>query len=286
MDFLKKYKNELLNYLLIIFGSFFLAFGVVGFLSPNKIATGGTAGLAIIFHHISGLSIGTLMVVINVPLLIICYKFLGNKFVIRTIITILLISFFVDYLSIYLTFTLSNNLLLATVYGGLSIGIGLGLIFKGESSAGGATILAKIIALKTPYKPGYLILILDALVIIATGIVFKDIELALWSLIGIYVTSKLIDLVLTGKQYEKIVHITSQNLEQLALKIKEDLHLTGTLLRGNDLSSKSSKDVLLLVIETNQINNLKRLIQKYDSDAYMVVMEATELLGPSRKIGL
>jgi uncharacterized membrane-anchored protein YitT (DUF2179 family) len=285
MSIFKKYKIELLNYFLIFIGSFFLAFGIVGFLSPNKIATGGTAGLAIIFYHITGLSIGTLMILINIPLLIICYKFLGRKFVVRTIITILLISFLVDFIAIYLYFSLSSNLLLATVYGGLSIGIGLGLIFKGESSAGGATILAKIIAMKTSYKPGYLILILDAIVVIATGLLFKNIELALWSLIGIYVTSKLIDLVLTGKQYEKIVHITSQNIQLLADKIKEDLHLTGTLLKGNDISSNKNKDVLLLIVEANQINNLKRLIQKYDTDAYMVIMEATELLGPSRKIG-
>lgn len=282
---MQRLKSEIVNSFYIFFGSLSLSFGIVGFLSPNKIATGGTAGLSIIFHHITGFSLGTLMIAINIPLLIICFKFLGKKFVTRTIFTIILISILVDVFSLYLKLpSLSNNLLLATVYGGLSIGLGLGLIFKGESSAGGATILAKIIASKTIYKPGYLILILDAIVVIATGVLFKDIELALWSLIGIYVTSKLIDLVLTGKQYEKIVHITASELGVLAEKIQTELNLTGTLIEGKDLSMQSSKDVLLIVVEANQINNLKKLIKKHNPNAYMVVMEAAELLGPSRKI--
>jgi uncharacterized membrane-anchored protein YitT (DUF2179 family) len=166
----------------------------------------------------------------------------------------------------------------------LAIGIGLGLIFKGESSAGGASIVAKIIALKTSLKAGFVILVLDALIVITAGVVFKNIELALWSLIGIYVSSKLIDLILTGKQYEKIVHITSENLERLGTKIVLELGLTGTLIKGKDINLKNEKDILFIVIETNRINSLKRLIQEVDPNAYMVIMEASELLGPSRKI--
>jgi uncharacterized membrane-anchored protein YitT (DUF2179 family) len=262
-----------------------MACGIVGFLSPNKIATGGTAGLSIIFHHIFDISIGVLMVLINLPLLFLSIKYLGKQFAIRTIVTIVLIAVLVDFFSLVVSIpVLSTNLLLATLYGGLAIGIGLGLIFKGESSAGGASIVAKIIALKSSLKAGFVILVLDALIVITAGVVFKNIELALWSLIGIYVSSKLIDLILTGKQYEKIVHITSENLERLGTKIVLELGLTGTLIKGKDINLKNEKDILFIVIETNRINSLKRLIQEVDPNAYMVIMEASELLGPSRKI--
>lgn len=259
--------------------------GIVGFLSPNKIVTGGTAGLSIIFHHVFGLSIGILMVLINLPLLLLSIKHLGRNFAIRTIITILLVAFFVDFFSIVIKIPVfSKDLLLATLYGGLAIGVGLGLVFKGDSSAGGASIIAKVIASKTSLKPGFVILVIDAIIVITAGIVFRNIELALWSLIGIYTSSKLIDLILTGKQYEKIVHITSENLDLLSDKIVAELGLTGTLIKGKDINLKNDKDVILIVVETNRINILKRLIHETDPSAYMVIMEASELLGPSRKV--
>lgn len=282
---MNNFKTELSNYVLIILGALAMAFGVVAFLSPNKIATGGTAGLSIILHHIFNLSLGVLMIIINIPLLFLSLKYLGKKFAIRTIVTIILIALFVDFLSIGLKIqALSTNGLLATLYGGLFVGLGLGLIFKGDSSAGGASIIAKIIAVKTSFKPSFTILILDALVVVSAGLVFKNVELALWSLIGIYTSSKIIDVILTGNQYEKIVHITSKNLDDVSKKIVAELGLTGTLLTGTDINLNQSKEVLLIVIETNKIMTLKRLIHETDPEAYMVIMEASELLGPSRRI--
>lgn len=282
---MNKLKTEVVNYLFIFLGSIAMSCGIVGFLSPNKIVTGGTAGLSIILHHLFGLSLGMLMVIINIPLLFLSVKYLGKKFALRTIITIVLIALFVDLFSLVLRFpALSKDLMLATLYGGFSIGLGLGLIFKGDSSAGGASILAKIVAMRTAFKAGSVILILDAAIVITAGLVFRNIELALWSLIGIYVSSKLIDLVLTGNQYEKIVHITSESLDFLSKKIVTELGVTGTLVKGKDINLDNKKDLLLIVIETNRINTLKRLIQEFDPNAYMVIMEASELLGPSRKI--
>jgi len=282
---MNKFKIEVVNYLYVFLGSAAMSCGIVGFLSPNKIVTGGTAGLSIILHHLFGLSLGMLMIIINIPLLFLSVKYLGKKFAVRTIVTIVLISFFVDLFSLVFKFpAFSKNLMLSTLYGGLSIGFGLGLIFKGDSSAGGASILAKIVAMKTTFKAGSVILVLDAAIVITAGLVFRNIELALWSLIGIYVSSKLIDLVLTGNQYEKIVHITSQSLELLSKKIVTELGVTGTMVKGKDINLNNEKDLLLIVIETSRINTLKRLIQEFDPAAYMVIMEASELLGPSRKI--
>lgn len=278
-------KQELLNYAFIIVGSFSLAFGVVGFLAPNKIATGGTAGLAIVLHYITNLPTGTLLALINIPLLAVSVKYLGKYFAIKTIITIILMGVFIDLLAEIIRLpALSNQPLLATLYGGVLIGIGLGLIFKGGASAGGGTIIAKIITSKTSMKTGTVILILDAIVVVLSGVVFKSIELALWSMISIFAASKLIDTILTGRQSEKIVHISSaKNLSELSTIIDESLHISGTIVKGSDLALSENKDIIFVVVPNNRLNTLKNLVFAYDNKAKMIVMEATEMLGPAKK---
>jgi uncharacterized membrane-anchored protein YitT (DUF2179 family) len=278
-------KQELLNYIFILVGSFSLAFGVVGFLAPNKIATGGTAGLAIVFHYLTDLPTGTLLALINIPLLAVSVKYLGKYFALKTIVTIILMGAFIDLLAevIHLPM-LSDEPLLATLYGGVIIGIGLGLIFKGGASAGGGTIIAKIVTSKTNMKTGNVILVLDAIVVVLAGVVFKSIELALWSMISIFAASKLIDTILTGRQSEKIVHISSaKNLSELSTFIDEALHISGTIVKGNDLALSENKDIIFVVVPNNRLNTLKNLVFAYDNNAKMIVMEATEMLSPAKK---
>ncbi len=279
-------KSEIRNFIFIFFGCSFLASGMVGFLIPNKIATGGIAGLSIVLHHLFKLPTGLILAIVNVPLLLVSVKYLGKKFAFRTIVAIALIAIMVDFMAEVIHFpTLSNNTLLATLYGGVAVGIGLGLIFKGDASAGAGTILAKIFNEKMGVKTGYVILVLDAFVVIMAGLVFRDVELALWSLISIYIASKLIDMILTGRQHEKVVHIATKDLELLSDKIAEELYLRGTILSGKDLNLGTDKNIIMIVVEINRLNALKNLVQEFDPNAFMVVMEASELLGPRRIVG-
>ncbi|MBN8696918.1 MAG: YitT family protein [Bacteroidetes bacterium] len=278
---MKPDRTEVLNYASIILGSLIMAFGVVAFLSPNHIATGGTAGLAIVLNSVFNLPVGVLMALINVPLLAFGLKYLGKKFAIKTVFCILAIVVFVDVLAhiIHLP-SLSNNLMLATLYGGVTVGVGLGMIFKGGASAGGGSIIAKIIAANSNLKTSTVVLILDALVVVSASIVFKSIELALWSLISIYVTSRLIDTVLVGVQGQKIVHISSsKNLTELSTFISSELGVSGTIVKGNDLGANEYKDIIFIMIDKNRLNALKQLVSNYDPNVKMIVMEATEVLG-------
>ncbi len=278
-------KAELKNYLFIIIGAIFLATGMVGFLIPNKIATGGIAGLSIILHHLFELPTGIILMLVNIPLLLLSLNYLGKKFAIRTIITIVITALFIDLLGeIYAIAAFSDNTLLSSLYGGVFVGIGLGLIFKGESSAGAGTIIAKILNEKANIKTGDAILILDALVVVAAGVVFKDIELALWSLISIYVSAKLINLLLTGSKHQKIVHIALDHPEKLQQRITEELGITGTLMQGNDLYNSNHKNIIFIVVDNSKINVLKKMVHATAPNALMIVMEATELLGTSRYI--
>jgi uncharacterized membrane-anchored protein YitT (DUF2179 family) len=274
-------KQGLTNYFLITLGSFVLALGVVGFLAPNKIATGGTAGLAIIFHHIFNLPIGVLMALINIPLLIVSIKYLGKKFAFKSMFAIALIVVFVDFLKEVIAIpNFSNDLLLATLYGGITIGVGLGLIFKGGGSAGGGTVLAKILTSKFDVKTGDVIMALDGVVVILAGFVFKSSELALWSMISIFATSKLIDMVLTGKSNQQIVHISSyKNLTKLSEEISFKLGVEGTIVNGSNFTLSEKKDVLFIIIDKNRISALENLLINFDSDAKMIVMDATVVRG-------
>lgn len=274
-------KNNFISVLFIFFGSVTMALGIVGFLAPNHIATGGTAGLAIVLNELISLSIGVWMAVVNIPLLFLGFKYIGKKFALKTILCIGLIICSVDILSkLIMLEPLSNNLMLATLYGGVLIGIGLGLIFRGGASAGGASIVAKIVNSKYAIKSSNVILILDAIVVVSAGIVFNSIELALWSLISIYVGSKLIDTILVGAQSQKIVHISSvKNLHELSKIISDELGVSGTIIKGNDLQISEYKDIIFLMIDKNRLQELKQLVQEYDNQVKMIVMEATEILG-------
>lgn len=274
-------KKEFFNYTFIVIGCAIMAFGVVGFLSPNDITMGGTGGLAIIFDSVFKSSIGILFMFINIPLLLVSVKYLGKYFALKSAIAIILIGIFIDVLSEVIGLgALSEIPILATLYGGIAVGVGIGFIFKGGGSAGGGTIIARIVTSKTSLKTGTVILMLDSVVVIAAGIVFNSVELALWSMISIFTTTKMIDIVLTGRPNDRIVHISScNNLEAIGILIKERIGVNGTLVKGNNLSLSEKKDMIFVAVPINRLETLKQLILENDKSAKMVVMDASELLG-------
>lgn len=275
------FTQESKYFLLIIAGSFLIALGVALFLAPNEVATGGAPGMAILLSYLlPSFSLGSLMLAINIPLLILGVRYLGKAFAIRTVIAIVLVSFFVDLLRVGLQIeAASDELLLATLFGGVAIGIGVGLILRGHSSAGGSTIIARILAAHFNIKPGHTILAIDALIIVSSAFVFNGLEPSLWSLISIYVTSRCIDIILTGGPTEKVVHIVSQQIPQLSAEIIEHLGPSGTILSGEGLQRNEKKNMIFIVVETARIPLLKKIIEKNDPDAFMIVMDAAEMLG-------
>lgn len=272
--------GEIKNYSYIFFGSLFLSLGVVSLFIPNAIVTGGTSGMAILLHYLLGLPTGVMMIAVNAPLLLIGAKYLGKHFTLRTVVTIVLSAFLIDFFTEVLHVkALSHNVILASLFGGGLIGIGLGLVLSGNASAGGSTILAKIIASKTTIKASSVILFIDIIIIIAIGFIFKDVDLALWSLVSIYVSAKGIDMVLTRGPSKKVVHIVSTKIELLCDKIVENLGKDGTIIEGNGIFELEAKRMIFLVVENRKIRLLRDIVAQNDKEAFMVVMEASELLG-------
>lgn len=271
---------ELKNYALIFLGSLFLALGVVWFFIPNQLVTGGTAGLSLLLHYITPLTVGTLMVVINLPLLLLGGKYLGKMFAVRTIITIVLISVLIDIcVEVLALKPLVQDDILASIFGGIFIGIGLGAVIKGNSSAGGSTIIARIVATKSHIKPAQVILVIDSTIILGFLFIFDDINKVLWSVISIYITTKVIDTILTGRLNKKMVYLVTEKAEHMRLLIRENLGPHGTIIQGDGLYEGESKRMILVVVEITKLQLLRELIKENDPDAFLIIAEASEMLG-------
>lgn len=274
--------SELKNSLIITLGAVLLAGGVSFFLLPAQLTTGGTPGMALIIHYLAGLSTGKSMILINLPLLLAGLKFVDIRFMLRTLYSICLTSVLIDVFATQIHIPPISSLLLSSVYGGALVGAGVGLVLKGNASAGGTTIIARIISNYTHYKPAQIILILDAIIIIAIGFIFKDVEIALWSMLSIYITSQLIDKVLTGVIPEKIVHITSDQHQNIASEITRQLGTGGSILSGSNLTGELDKHIIFVLIQARRIPQLKQLVLDIDPQALMIVMEASEITGARR----
>lgn len=272
--------QEVQNYAFIIVGSIVLALSVVGFFSPNKIITGGTAGLSLLLHYITLLSIGTLIAAVNLPLLILGWKYLGKMFAIRTVITIMLISILIDVADKVMHLQpFIQDITLGSIFGGIFIGIGLALVIKGNSSAGGSTIIARIVASKSEIKPGVVIMVIDTLIILSSLFVFDDTARVLWSIISIYITSKIIDTILTGRLNKKVVYLVTNKTEELKSLITEELGPEGTILKGDGLFEGQEKRMILIVVEVGKLQQLRQMVKQADPDGFLIITEATEMLG-------
>jgi uncharacterized membrane-anchored protein YitT (DUF2179 family) len=272
--------SEFRNYGFIVLGSLFLAYGVVSLFIPNALVTGGTSGMALLGHYLFQLPVGLLMIAINAPLLLLGTKYFGKHFTVRSIIAIGFTSVCIDTMGTFFhVMPLSHDVILASIFGGIAIGIGLGLILSGHASAGGSTIIAKIIASKTTIKASTVMFVIDMLIIFAIALISKNVDLALWSLVSIYITAKSIDMFLTRGPSKKVVHIVSSKIEELCEQIVHHLGKYGTIVQGSGIFEHEDKRMIFLVVENSRIPRLKELIQSVDKDAFMVVMEASELLG-------
>jgi len=275
-----KISHEFRNYSFIVIGSLFLAYGVVALFLPNALVTGGTSGMAILGHYIFKWPVGVLMAVINLPLLVLGTKYFGKHFTVRSVIAIGFISVCIDFMDKFLHVkALSHDIMLASIFGGVCVGIGLGFVLSGNASAGGSTIIAKIVASKTSFKASSVMFIIDMLVIVAIGVLYGNVDLALWSLLSIYITAKSIDMFLTRGPSKKVVHIVSTKVEALSEQIVLHLGKYGTIVHGDGIDKHETKRMIFLVVENSKIPHLKELIQTIDNEAFMVVMEASELLG-------
>ena len=278
-------KTELKQYIFIILGSFAMAFGTVCFLSPKEIITGGGVGISLLLHALfPQITLGIIIAVVSIPFLILSYIYFGKYYLFKTFIVVLLLSTFTDILKEVLKIeAITHDILLAAVFGGIFIGLGVGLVIKGRASTGSTSVVGEIVAKKTKYKAAEVLLAIDAVIMFASVFVYNDIDKSLYSMLSVYVGIRVLDIILTGRPSKKIVNIVSNNVEVLKEQIRERIEEHGTILTGIGLHQGQNKTIIYVTVDAGKIDLLKNLITKYDPDAFMIITEASEFLGRGLK---
>lgn len=276
----KLIKGEFKNTLMIILGLLFSTFAYNAFLVPNSIAAGGFTGIAQLINSGTGWPIGTIALVLNVPLFLVSMKSLGISFGVRSLITTFFFSLLLDTLKINIPV---QDVWLATVYGGLFCGIGFGLILRGSATTGGTDMLASLVHRLMPMvRVSWGIFIIDGLVILASAFVF-DMMSALYALICILICNVVIDFVLEGPNSAHSFFIISDKSDEIARRILEELDRGVTGLDGMGMYSQTPKKVLLCAVSRLETVRLRRIVFSVDPRAFMISNKAHDTYGEGFK---
>ena len=262
-----------------LFGSAIFALGFSLFLEPNNINSGGISGLAQAIAHVIGIqNVGLLSVLLNLPLFLIGGIRVGKRFFAGSLIGMLVSGVLIDlFASISIGF---QDALVSGIYGGLLCGLGIGVVFAAGTSTGGSDILVRLLKLHYRNVPiGMISMTFDALVVILTGIVFRDISRALYSGIAVFITGRVMDLVVYRFDYSKVAIIISDQAETIAKAVAEKLDRGVTFLDGQGYYTRQDKKVVLTVVKKGQLADLKELVMERDEAAFVIVQEAHQVLG-------
>jgi uncharacterized membrane-anchored protein YitT (DUF2179 family) len=273
------------SYSLILVGSFILAMGFVFFITPYKIVPGGVYGIGIVLHHLIGVPVGLTGLALNIPLTIIGIRILGPRFGIKTIVGFVLASIFIDGITwIWGEAPLvEDDALLSSIFGGVLIGFGLGLIFKSRATSGGSDIVAMILAKYTRMPLGQLLIMVDSVIVIVGLIAFGDWKIPLYSWIVIFITGKVIDITMEGINYEKTLFIISDKYQQISEKILHDLNRGGTFIEGRGMYNNTEKKIIFVNVNRRELSILQDYINRIDPRAFLTVIDAAEILGEGFK---
>jgi len=286
------------TYCIIAVGSVITALAINIFLVPNKIASGGVSGVATVLFYLSGgkLPVGITMLAINIPLFIAGMKFIGKKFILKSIvgsiflsvvidITKPLCSYFVDnYFNLEESAAYTADLTLYSIFGGFIMGIGLGLVLKTGATTGGSDLMAMIVTnFLTSFTVGKVLLFIDASVIIFAAIAFNSVLLGMYAILTLYISSKVIDAMLEGINYAKAVFIISNDSELISNKILTELDRGVTALKGTGMYTGEDKNVLLCVVHRRQLARLKECVREIDAKAFIILTDVREVLGEGFK---
>lgn len=277
----EKWYRTVISYAGIALGVFFMAVSLNFFLEPNTIAPGGVTGLAIIIKKITGIPVYTTNLVINIPLFIIGILTIGKAFGAKTLYATVALSFF---LKIVPYEVITHDLLLSSLFGGVLSGIGLGIVFKFGGTTGGSDLAGAILNKFFPsLSTSSFMMAIDVCVVAIAGIANKKVETSLYSIIALYVSVKVIDLILEGIGYAKGCLIITDKPEEISEALMRDLNRGVTLFKGKGMYTKEEKDVLLCAVNRSQFVRLKEIVSLVDKDAFVMVTEIFEVLGEGFK---
>ncbi len=278
----KTWKRRVLDYLMITVASFIYAVAVSLFLDPNSLAPGGVTGIAIILNRLSGLETGTWVLLINIPIIILGMWKFGLHFILSTLYCTAATSFFINLLAAFGVAT--EDRFLAALVGGALMAVGIGLVFKAGATTGGTDIIVKLLRLRFPHlKTGSLFLITDAIIVTVSAFVFKDLDVALYAGVVVFVNSTLLDVVLYGRDGAKLIFIISDAHASITKRLLEELDIGVTYISGTGAYSGREKSVIMCVMKKQISAQVEVIVREEDPDAFMIVTSATEIFGEGYK---
>ena len=271
-------KKVLIDISISIFGCILAAFGTGCFLLPNKLSSGGFSGISTILYYLFGWKMGVTIILMNIPIFVLSYIKLGRRFFIKTIISTIIFSQLIDFFEkINLDV---NDKFLASIYGGILIGIGLSLVFRQNASTGGTDLISTLVQTYNPrIKTGQILVVLDFVIVLANLIVFKNLDVGLYSFIAIYLVSKMIDLVAEGINFTKMIYIISDKHKDIAKLINLELGRGSTELYGKGSYTGKDKMIILCATKRSNIIKIKEMVNKVDPNAFMIISDAREVYG-------
>ena len=273
-------KESLKNAAYIIIGLFSCSLGYCMFLVPNEIAPGGFTGIGQLCNALFGINVGTMALILNVPLFAVSMRSMGIKFGVKSLAASIGLSLLIDYLPIG---AVTDDLLLATVFGALLGGIGFGLILRGNATTGGTDMLASLIHTRVPtLRVGVLITMVDGLVVVASAFVFSP-KMAMYALISVFIMNYTLDYVLDGLNRSTAYLIVSQKSDEIAAQVLGQLERGVTGLYGRGRYSGQETEVLLCVVSRFEVIRLRRIVSSCDPQAFMIAINAHEVLGEGFK---
>lgn len=268
--------------ILIVLGGVVYSLGLICFSVPNGIVAGGVSGISTIINELTGVSVGLLYGLINVPLVIVGLIFLGKKMMLKTLVSVVTITVFTDYAPLYIDIPVydGGDKILAAIFGGIMLGAGLGVVYLREGTSGGTDIINKLINKIFPhFRLGSIMLATDAVIVAAAMIVYKTLESGLYAIIALFICSKVMDMILYGSYEGKMLLIFSDKYAEIANYIMTTLDRGVTLLDGTGAYSSREKHVICCAVHKSEYSKIKRRVKETDPSAFIIITNAGEVLG-------
>jgi uncharacterized membrane-anchored protein YitT (DUF2179 family) len=273
------------NAALIVLGTFALAVGMVFFIAPYRFVPGGVYGISIVIHHLLGTPIGLVSLCMDIPLLIVGIRVLGSRFGVKTFVGIVLTAVFVDALGRLWDNKplVENDPLLSCIFGGVLMGLGLGLIFRAKATSGGTDIVATILSRYARLPLGQSLIYVDSVIVLIGLAAFRDWKIPLYSWLVIFITGKVIDMVVEGLSVNKVVIIISDKHEEIREKIIFNMERGGTYLSAHGMYGGAEKKVIYTNISRRELPILLAYTRDIDPSAFVSVLDAHDVLGDGFK---
>ncbi len=275
-------KSYLKNMLIIILGCLIMAIGTAVFLLPNKFSTGGVTGIATILYYLFKIPLGSINIIINIPILIFTFYRLGKKVLANSIIGAILYSLFIDILDKIPVLT--TDVFLSSIYGGIFLGIGTGIVLNANASTGGTELISNLIkTYNFNLKTSTLIMSIDSIIVLLNVIVFKEIEIGLYSAIAIIIMGKVIDIIVEGTNFSKLIFIISKKNDTISKEIGDIIKRGTTGLYGKGMFKNEDRLILMCATGRGDILKIKQIVKKNDKEAFIIIANAREVLGKGFK---